>query len=1410
MLIGREPVIMLVDTGAQVSCLNKSTYQKLQGTIGPLQPPEITYFAADGQLLQQEGISKPVEITWGTAKITAKFLILPDIPQADGIAGLDLLRDAKAIINFNKAPPLKILSPTAVMTALGQPSKEPWKFPAIPENIGENHRSRLRSLLEEYRGIMSQNDTDVGRTQLIEHEIRTVGGPVRVPYRRQNPLRRQQEDAIIQDMLKSGIISESNSPWCAATVLTYRKSGEPRLCTDFRKLNEITVRDAKPMPRVDEAIEALAGAKYYATLDVKQAFWNIPIKPKHRSKTAFASSDGRQYEYNVLPFGLSNGSATCARMMNQMLKDLEWKICITYLDDVVIFADSIDQLIDRIQLVFQRIKLANIKLNPKKCELLQQSINFLGHIISPEGLSPDQSKLAAIRDLQSPKTLKETRQALGLFSYYRRFLPKFSAEAAPLNNLLKNNVKWQWTPDCEQAFQSLKTKLINHPVTALPSFDLPFKLYVDGSQLSLGAILAQDVDHKERIIACASRTLTESEKNYSATKLECLALVYGITHFRPYLEHAHFDVYTDHYSLKYMKNMKTTSALFQRWWTELENFNFTVHYRPGKNQNHVDCLSRLPRTGLGIANIHDTPTDVQKEKEQLYNAFDNNQWPTWISEELRQYLTRTDDRVWDNTGRIVLGPAETYNILKQIHQSPFDGGHMGTRKILKKFRKNYRGVKEATLAKEAITTCPACQKTTDYKPNHQITPGMIRANDRWEILSIDIMGPINCEGLPKYVLTAMDVVSRYAILIPCSSHTTQDTAQLLIKHVFSYFGFPRHILSDRAPEYCSHLWEEISKILGYKLIRTNPYCPQGNSQNERCHRTINNMLRAIIEQNGHNWKYAIAAVQLAFNTSIRAGLQYSPYEIMFGKPATLPLESNIHKETIPGESSETYLNDLKKMLHNIHNQIPKSVDEDQDVTAERTISINDQILVQTPPFLRTNKYVPPWMGPYPVLATPNRFQITYDDNGQTKQTHVRHVKRWKPEIPPCPLVTTEPPPRQPENPPNPIINTAPPPRQPPPPHRTMHSRPQRVRQQPDWYGITVSQVSRTREGPYYENTVGPLHSKNGPTAHNGTYTPRPRQCFAAAHSVNMYKQLQDQHFSDAKLKRGNVVVNYRRHYSLAKEWLQDKENFEVLLTRTKAGENPKYNITKKLLPSLPQSSRINSAGDSVRIQVMFGTNISEAGGSMRAQANRATKEATVQKTLSSGQQSGNTQRGGAIRPVAYISESYSGENQSSLGFSSRDNTAAGFSSEQIGAQTGFSSARVGRTGFSSRTPSGAGFSSALLPNPRPGFSSGRAPSATIPSIPAYTECRPYLTYSDPLASAHREEGVLPVNTRRRDNTVARILSVTTLPTPPLSPVPGSPQRSPRPWQSAEWVIPSPVSPLKSPKTEETEDWTLAF
>ena len=211
-------------------------------------------------------------------------------------------------------------------------------LPVIPAHLPRQRAEELRQLLMQFQDIFAQNKEDIGRTDLVEHEIHTIGPPIRVPYRRQNPTLRQEEDLQIQQMLSQGVIRPSSSPWAAAVVMVTKKDGSRRFCMDYRKLNDVTIKDAHPLPRIDDTLEALCGSKWFSTLDLQAAYWQIPIRDQDKHKTAFRTSSGRLYESERLPFGLCNAPATCARLMDQVLQGLTWDICLAYLDDIIVFA----------------------------------------------------------------------------------------------------------------------------------------------------------------------------------------------------------------------------------------------------------------------------------------------------------------------------------------------------------------------------------------------------------------------------------------------------------------------------------------------------------------------------------------------------------------------------------------------------------------------------------------------------------------------------------------------------------------------------------------------------------------------------------------------------------------------------------------------------------------------------------------------------------------------------------------------------------------------------------------------------------------------------------------------------------------------------------------------------------------
>ena len=367
---------------------------------------------------------------------------------------------------------------------------DPCQSP-LPECLSPLQQQQLNELFREYRDVFSQGEDDLGNTPLLEHAIETHGPPRRQPYRRQNPAVRREEMTQVQQMLSSNVIRPSNSPWASPVVMVRQKDGSLRFCVDFRQLNAATVKDAHPLPRIDDLLDALHGAKWFSTLDLKSGYWQVPITEQDKAKTAFRTSSGQLFEFNQVPFGLCNAPATFSCLMDRVLAGLHWETCLFHLDDIIVFSSTWEEHLARLHEVFERLRHAKLKLGAAKCTFAAKEVSYLGHRVTEEGLLPDPSLLAAIRDIPPPTTATEVRSFLGLAGYYQRYVKGFAAIAAPLHALTQKDAVFHWSEDCQTAFDQLKTRLTTSPITAFPDFSQAFRLYTDASTAGLGAILAQ-------------------------------------------------------------------------------------------------------------------------------------------------------------------------------------------------------------------------------------------------------------------------------------------------------------------------------------------------------------------------------------------------------------------------------------------------------------------------------------------------------------------------------------------------------------------------------------------------------------------------------------------------------------------------------------------------------------------------------------------------------------------------------------------------------------------------------------------------------------------------------------------------------------------------------------------------------
>ena len=433
----------------------------------------------------------------------------------------------------------------------------------------------------------------MGLTSLVKHSIPVVPEtrPIRQPPHRLGPEKEAEAERQVQELLKKGLIEPAGGAWSSPVVLVKKKDQSWRFCVDYRRLNTVMQQDAYPLPRIDESLEALAGSRFFTTLDLLSGYWQVPLDADAQEKSAFTTRSGL-WKWKVLPFGLTSAPATFQRLMEQVLRGLHWKTALLYLDDVIVISPDFASHLHRLEEVLQRLQGAGLKLKPQKCELLQKQVRYLGHIVSAAGIATDPEKIEAMERWPRPENLKQLQAFLGTAGYYRQYLPEFATIAKPLHHLTSKGVEWTWDEAAQLAFDELRKRLVTAPVLGYPDPALGYILDTDASDVGVGAVLSQMQEGKERVIAYYSKTLTPAEKNYCVTRRELLAVVKAVKHFRPYLYGQKFKLRTDHASLMWLCRRHEPSNQIARWLELLSEFTYTTEHRKGEKHGNADGLSR--------------------------------------------------------------------------------------------------------------------------------------------------------------------------------------------------------------------------------------------------------------------------------------------------------------------------------------------------------------------------------------------------------------------------------------------------------------------------------------------------------------------------------------------------------------------------------------------------------------------------------------------------------------------------------------------------------------------------------------------------------------------------------------------------------------------------------------------------
>jgi len=832
-------------------------------------------------------------------------------------------------------------------------------------NLNEDQRNHFAQLLKNNLDVFSEEIT-AGNCDILEHKIILKdSNPIKQAPRRIPLKMREEVDNIVEDMKRQGVIEESQSPWVSPAVMVKKKDGSVRFCVDYRRLNAVTVKDSYPIPRIDDMLDRLSGNSWFSTLDLKSGYWQVKIRSEDKEKTAFSIGKGL-WQFTVMPFGLCNAPATFERLMEKILNQLLFKICLVYLDDVIIYSDSFEGMLSRLEQVFERLRSANLKLNPKKCCFFKREIRYLGHVVTREGIKTDPEKISAVRDWPIPRTKKQIRSFLGFCSYYRKFIKGFSLIAKPLFSLTEDSVKFVWTEKCEEAFKELKKHLVSSPILSYPDSQGCFILDTDASNHGLGAVLSQKQGGIEKVIAYFSRVLNKSERNYCVTRRELLAIVESLRSFHHYLYGSRFVVRTDHISLRWLMSFKNLEGQLARWLERIQQYDFEITYRGGKSHSNADGLSRRPCIEMSCNYCNKTEL---KEKEKIARIIlGGNNLESWRKEQLedatlvkiirgkeegqrptRQEITSEGSSAkaywlqWDslllrdgvlhkkwespnlkiNKFQLIVPQKKIKQILEEVHDSP-SGGHFGVNKTLDRVRRRYYWVTCKSDVEDWCRSCKICIAKKGPSDKGKSELQLYNVGGPFERVQMDILGPFPASYKGnKYLLVISDCFTKWVEAFPLKNFKASTIAEVFVNQVVSRFGVPSELHTDQGRNFDSRIFKELSGLLGIKKTRTTPFHPQSNGLVERQHQTLTNYLAKFVSENQRDWDRWIGMSLLAYRSARQETTGISPAELCLGRELKLPIDLIYGSPPTEEENSsiENYVSKLKTKLNKIHNEV---------------------------------------------------------------------------------------------------------------------------------------------------------------------------------------------------------------------------------------------------------------------------------------------------------------------------------------------------------------------------------------------------------------------------------------------------------------------------------------------------------
>ena len=781
------------------------------------------------------------------------------------------------------------------------PLKKQELLNKVLDELPRKYRRKVNSLFHEFIIILAIKIDELQPTKLLPHTIQLIENakPIKQKGYRLSKVQIQALKQEITKLIKNKLIEPSSSPWSSPVVLVLKKNKKWRMCVDYRKLNNVTIKDSYALPIIDSILFSI-GRKVmvFTTIDLFSGFHQIPMNKEDIPKTTFTTMFGN-YQFRVMPFGLCNAPGTFQREMNRIFFPLIGVCMFVYIDDLVIFSPSIEEHIQDLRKVFTIIKNNGLKINLEKCHFFKKKVELLGHILSVEGVAPIPGKTEIIHNWLPPKNITQLRSFLGAVGYYRKFIFNFAKMARPLYKLLKKGTDFEWNTEQENSFQELKDRLVKAPILIMPDFEKPFIIRTDASYDGIGGVLLQkEEDGKEKPIHFISRSLKPSEKNYSITDLEGTAAFYSVKKFKPYISSNNCStiLYTDHKPLVSLFTSKEPNNARQtRWVLLLSMLKVRVQYEPGKKNVIADALSRMPSIKSDILATTTVSVNSETDENNLLNLLKD------------KFTLINGEKFYKDNGmlrKVIDNPEEKVKLILKAHGI----GHEGTFKTHNRLKRDYYWTNMIQDVKYMVRTCKTCQlfkpQTFNYQPEDTATkPGL-----PFTKVGLDIVGPLPVtQKGNQYIIVLVDYLTKWVEAEPTKNIESDDVIQFLSK-VFARHGTPEILITDNGPQFCSDKTKAFLDLYGVYVHYITTYHPESNGEVENRNKEIGKYLRILCNRNTTIWDEMLPSALWAIRTCKNETTKFSSFELLYGRRDLQPFELTLNldkKEEY--ESEEEFL-----------------------------------------------------------------------------------------------------------------------------------------------------------------------------------------------------------------------------------------------------------------------------------------------------------------------------------------------------------------------------------------------------------------------------------------------------------------------------------------------------------------------